>query len=243
MKRILDQILRDSNFEVEPLPLDPNLDGNSESNVSEPLRGLDPALFGAYSGAGIDNYCLVVFVDSIPDHFLANTIPSYVTTLRNYLADRFLAAMPKNFSLIVCWKREPSSPAEVEPLILQIEEDPFDFKKYVLVYRQAEADTLHQRWQQSSLPILQFLNKYLYQDERFDLFKQQTAPVPYELAVRLFTKIPFLRIPVKEKLYDDLGAVIQNKLEKRLTTLRDTWLSQTEDEFMHALQEPEEPEK
>lgn len=239
MQRIMSNILQQSEFSIESLVLS-SVAGRKSLDKSEQGPGQDFTIFGTCATPGIDNHYFVVFVDKIPDNFVTEDSPGYSAALRDYLGERFAPSMPKNFSLILCWEREVVEDFEtINAQILQIEEDPFDFKKYVLMYSQSEVDELHSDWERSEMSMIPFLNHYLYEDGKFTRFKNRTATPAYNLVTRLFIKVPFLKLHVKERTFEDLQEVIRESLQEDLTDLRDRLLEVSPDEFIKELREME----
>lgn len=169
--------------------------------------------------------------------FVTKHISAYYITLRTYLGERLTQSMVRNLSLIVCLQQENS--AFYDARVLEIEEDPFDFKKYVLVYTKSDVEELHRAWETSEGDLIPYLNHYLHEDGSFTSYKQQTAPSTYGLVTRLFIKIPFIKLEVKERAFEDLQTVIRGHLGDNLTIMLDRLLKASPDEILKNLREME----
>lgn len=245
MQRLVSRIFEESDFAIEFIEHSSvESPGHSMTleTESDPEKGF--MVFGSCTTTGIDNYCLAVLLQTIPTDFVTKHIPTYHSALRTHLGERFTPSMIRNFSLIVCLEQDAGVSHEaVTAQLLQIEEDPFDFKKYVLVYSQSEVDELQRAWEPSEMALIEFLNRFLYEEGSFAAYKQQTAPAAYGLVTRLFIKIPFLKLQVKERPFEDLQAVIRGYLGDNLGNLRDRLVHASPEDILNELREMETEQK
>lgn len=211
---IISQILEESNFKVEPLEE-------------------DTLLFGSCQTTGIENHCLIVFLKEIPTAFVSKYIPEYYNALRSHLGERVTQSMIRNLSLIVCLRVK--NMVSYDAQFLQIEEDPFDFKKYVLTFKQSETDELYKQWQLSGNDLIPFLNQIMHEKDSFNSYKQHMSSSMYGLVARLFIKIPFLSLKVKERNFEDLQVVIRGQLDDNLNSLLDRILKTSPNDILKEL--------
>lgn len=228
MHRIMAHLLQESDFFTESLvlqmeevlPPEPEKFRFAFYNTDHEPEARGSVLFGTCTTAGVQNHCLVCFLDEIPDDFVSYHVPRYFTTLRHYLGERFDASITKNISLLVCYRQATTT--NVGASVFHIEEDPYDFKKYVLLYTQSQVDSLVEKWSASEEPIVSFLNRLLYENGGFTEFKNQPMEeTAYNLTMKFFIKLPFLKIEVKERPLENLPAVINEQLVDDLQILRD----------------------
>lgn len=233
---LISRIFLESDFAIELID-SPTTENYllSETTIEDSEKEI--MLFGSCQSQGIDNHYLVVFLQMIPTDFVNKHIPVYFNTLRTHLGDRLTQSMTRNLSLIVCLNNETNSPLEGK--ILQIEEDPFDFKKYVLLYTKSEVDELQNTWKQSEIDLIPFLNQFLYKEGSFAEYKQHMVPSVYGLVARLFIKIPFMKLEVKERTFEDLQIIIRNQLGDSLTSLLDRLLNTSIEDILNELREKE----
>lgn len=112
----------------------------------------------------------------------------------------------KNTSLIIFVKLDnlETEFIELKNRIMDIEENEYWFKKYVVVYTNNSLINLKNASR---------LNEVIFDELRFDNFKENLfADDEYFFTIQLFMKIPFLKIGLKESVFSNLGEMIDNKL-------------------------------
>lgn len=103
-------------------------------------------------------------------------------------------AFEKNSDLIVLFKMDNLSDFKFhENKIFAIEEDPFQFKKYVLYYSDDEEGLVNELSYND-------LKKIILDRDSFRAYKAKpNHPSKYSFTARLFIKVPFLEVPVEEE--------------------------------------------
>lgn len=179
--------------------------------------------------------------------------------LSNSLADLLSSwkgvspGVSKNISLLVLW--QALSEEEVEnnkKLIFELEEDPYDFKKYVLFYTESELEAFRNRFSEQGYS-LESLQQELNSSDSFIAFKgylkAKSSNVEhvflyYSLLSRIFIKMPILRTTNQHQELYDLQSVIDatvsqgglGVLQKRLLELEESVLeTATIDELINRL--------
>lgn len=97
--------------------------------------------------------------------------------------------------------------------ILNIEENPYYFKKMVLPYQAEETKGLIDEWN-SDKEFIAFLQKQVLMTNRFEKFYEKKDNV-YSFISKLFIKVPSIELLIsREKQLEDLAATIQEEIEK-----------------------------
>lgn len=118
-------------------------------------------------------------------------------------------SLEKNTSLLLIW--ETSGQLSLEDLkkkIMQIEEDPYFFKKYVLHYSLEQKNKFLKELRDK--PLIDFLTEKLISQETFQDYKNEklgkVANMTWQsLTFRIAIKIPFINVNIHSK--DDLGSL------------------------------------
>lgn len=103
-------------------------------------------------------------------------------------------ALLKNLSMIILWKTDGTIPLNsLKRSVMQIEEDAFFFKKYVLYYSSSELKGLVAEL--GDQPALAFLQTKLTSTDFFQEYKKEPFSQNWQsLAYRIAVKLPFLSI-------------------------------------------------
>lgn len=120
--------------------------------------------------------------------------------------------LSKNTSLIILWEIDSHDDLDKKRKVIhEIEEDPYQLKKYVLWYTAEELEELNDVLDDNSYSSIQDV---ILDTEEFSNFKTiQNASSYYSLLSRIFIKIPALNVEVNvEKLYD-----LQEKINESLS--------------------------
>ncbi|MDI3091478.1 hypothetical protein QJ133_10085 [Priestia megaterium] len=206
MKLLLEKIFRESNFEI--------MKNIELINQKEAFIAID-------RNKNRKNYYLVIFLNGsvsreIIDREFVYFLP-YIKEQPFYTAD-----MDKNFSLLVCLNVENKELSEeLQKEIFEIEEDPYDFKKYVLVYTSNEIKLLKEelsspkyRFQILFNGVSPFLNEILMNTTRFSKFKNKEGDPAYNLITNIFIKLSIFKIDSgKEKKMLNLQTFIKKEFE------------------------------
>lgn len=153
----------------------------------------------------------------------------------------------KNVSCLICIdeKMAINEKLYLEKEILAIEEDPYYFKKLVLLYTMESAQALLE--DMGKLDAIEYLKKVCFASEQFDSFIQNEDSL-YRLASRLLIKLPFIPIDIigieapvelsekmkedaqKEKL-EELRECINNMDSQQFKNDAVDWISKGGDTF------------
>ncbi len=106
--------------------------------------------------------------------------------------------LDKNLSLLVLSKVDSSSPS-FKQTILDIEEDPYLFRKYVLRYASDEVTQLKNNFLNQSIP--DFISQQLSNEETFQCYKTNPEEFGWQsLIYRVAIKLPFIVIKTGKKV-------------------------------------------
>ncbi|TBX72051.1 hypothetical protein E0M25_24505 [Bacillus mycoides] len=204
-----------------------NIFNDASFNVIEEVQLVNEKTFLAISSIDCKvNYYLVVFIQETVKTFLEEAdFSSFFEYMKNQ--DFYNSNMEKNFSLLVCLNCNKEIDLEMQKDIYEIEENPYDFKKYVLVYSDEQVQMLNKELLSPEYRMLipvegikNVLNKILLDNVRFYNFKNHMNDIVYDLITKIFIKLPFLSTEIgKEKQMGNLQEKIKNKLDEELNEL------------------------
>jgi len=107
--------------------------------------------------------------------------------------------MDKNTSLVFGVERDISS-TKLNKVRVEIEDDPYYFKKYVFSFTEAEAKQFYQLSKQYSLSDIEVIQKYILDTKNFTEFKDNYENKEiYRMISDLLIKIPVIPISFQEK--------------------------------------------
>lgn len=140
--------------------------------------------------------------------------------------------LEKNLSLLVLLEVDSLEVSkEITSLIYDIEEDPYDFKKYVLVYTNEQVSLLESYKGTSEVDIIPFINNILNNSTVFSKFKNNEDSddvLIYDLVSKLFIKFPFLNIENNQQSITNLFEEIVEGIEERDKNLWESFLKLNE---------------
>ncbi|MGA3880084.1 ABC-three component system middle component 1 [Bacillus pumilus] len=117
-----------------------------------------------------------------------------------------IVGLDKNLSLLIMLKVDNLDfPPAIQSLIFDIEEDPYTFKKYVLTYTREQETLIVRLFKESTGDLRSFLNKILYDTEKFSAFKNRDIndnSLVYDLVSKIFIKLPYLSVKNQHKEMD-----------------------------------------
>lgn len=124
----------------------------------------------------------------------------------------YIPEMDKNTSLILCNKRHENATLSVDRQ-RRIEDDPFYFKKYVLLYSEKELAELKKHLEQQH-SVVDSIKEYIYNKQNFDKYKDNPENnYVYSAIISLITKIPVIPMNfTKTKDFYDIKAEFTGKL-------------------------------
>lgn len=128
-------------------------------------------------------------------------------------------AFDKNTDLIVLHRLKLRADfTKVESSIFAIEENPYYFKKYLLYYSDQELSLLNEQSFES-------ISRIVMDEREFSEYRNTPLePTLYSIAARIYIKLPFVKVPIKESTLKPLGVYVEEvvselKLEKLYNTL------------------------
>ncbi len=143
--------------------------------------------------------------------------------------------LKKNTSMIVFIKvKDTAQMNEMQSEILELEEDIYFFKKYVLLYLEEEIEELKTKVESKN--ISEFMKATINDEELFEEFKVEEKLSFYSLILKLYIKMPHLIYSntfepkdiqdLHEKIIDDLGEKGVINLHNELLTVDDieSWI-------------------
>ncbi|MEK4382281.1 ABC-three component system middle component 1 [Aeribacillus sp. FSL K6-2848] len=143
---------------------------------------------------------------------IENFLTEIIITKTNYLG------IDKNLSLLLLLNIPTNEyTKQLNNLIYDFEEDPYDFKKYVLVYTDKQVALLKERLTQSGENILNYLQYTLLNADKFTAFKQGISSeetLEYDLITKLYIKLPFLNINYETKQLSNVEEEIKQGINK-----------------------------
>jgi hypothetical protein len=162
---------------------------------------------------------------------------AYFEILKKNIADK---EVDKNSTLLICFKKEylPLQ-TDVYKKILEIEEDPYYFRKLVLPYTQQQLEKIKD---------IKNFNQIIEEPTKFEEFKRESASKNltgsiYEIVSQLYIKLPFFKLPVitetKNIVLDEYRNSLNEKERNILLFLENISLDDIKDdqEFFQKLEE------
>ncbi len=124
-------------------------------------------------------------------------------------------AFSKNTDLIILFKLDHRADFQIiENKVFKIEENPYYFKKYFLYYSEEELRLISgENYKSLSSIILNDLKFAEYRDDPLQ-------PSIYSISARIFIKLPFVKVPIKEGDLKPINTYVNEALiEKNLSHL------------------------
>ena len=148
----------------------------------------------------------------ISDDF--NNIYSYIKNSQYY--NNYI---DKNTSLIILLEFDDLDCISNNPIlnkyIFDIEEDKYNFKKYVITYSKKQLNELYQIDKLEG-SLMENINEIIYSRDNFTSFKQNpTEDSLYNLVSKLYIKLPFLKLNPKEGQISSLKGQIKMELGRK----------------------------
>lgn len=165
------------------------------------------------------DFLTVMFItkDEIRKKIITEKIEEYLIKIIETQQTFF--GIEKNLSLLLLIELDSLSYSkEIATLIYDLEEDPYDFKKYVLTYTKKQVALLESYNDSTEGNILLSLNNILNDISMFSKFKNNEDSdevLIYDLVSKLFIKIPFLNIENNQQSISNLNEEIVKGIEER----------------------------
>ncbi|MDP3944824.1 MAG: hypothetical protein Q8Q51_02915 [Lutibacter sp.] len=117
----------------------------------------------------------------------------------------------KNVSMIILHKVENFD--NIQNLVIEIEENPYLFKKQIILYKNTEVEKLNQTINSQEITIKDFIENKILDEETFKIHKKNINNNDYEsLLYRLAHKIPFIKLCIIQE--NGLEALTVNNRQK-----------------------------
>lgn len=101
----------------------------------------------------------------------------------------------------------------IQSLVLEIEENPYLFKKQVILYTETERENLNRAIESEETTIKDFIENKILDETIFKIHKENINNNDYEsLLYRLAHKIPFIKLNITQE--DNLEALTDNNTQK-----------------------------
>lgn len=177
------------------------------------------------------DFLTIMFIskDEIRREIINEKIEDYL--LRIIETQQTFVGIEKNLSLLLLIEVDSLEYSkEIAPLIYDIEEDPYDFKKYVLPYTNQQVSLLKSYKDTSEEDVIPFLNNIL-NSTLFSKFKNNEEcedVLIYDLVSKLFIKIPFLNIENNQQTITNLFEEIVGGIEEHDKNLWESLLKLNE---------------
>lgn len=210
MREFLKRILLENEFKIDENCLD-------DENAFQANR---------LEGIGFD-FLTVSFMnqDQISEETLTENINRFYTALVQEKGE--ILGLDKNLSLLIMLKVDDLDiPSTIQSLIFDIEEDPYTFKKYILPYTVEQESllmSLFNKYKSEKDDVTSFLNKILYDTEKFSSFKNREINencLLYDLVSKLFIKLPYLSIKNQHK---EMHLLLNDIVESFVEDDKGTW--------------------
>lgn len=117
----------------------------------------------------------------------------------------------KNVSMLILHKVENYD--NIQNLVLEVEENPYLFKKQIILYKDTEVEKFNQAIQSQEKNIRGFIENKILDEETFKKHKENINNNDYEsLLYRLAHKIPFIKLDITQE--NGLEALTDNNKQK-----------------------------
>ncbi|MGI9850491.1 ABC-three component system middle component 1 [Vibrio vulnificus] len=130
------------------------------------------------------------------------------------------SSFEKNVTLIIFSIKGESSTINVDKQAIEIEEDPYFFKKQVLIVSSEDIDIISSSFEENRGNYTSYLKSIISDPQLFNEFmnskksNQNKKVIEYTFAAKLYEKLPFLALSVKESSPEDLQVNIDDVLSE-----------------------------
>lgn len=167
---------------------------------------LEIGFLHAFEDINKKTYWLIIETDNL-NHVIENQ-SNYFEQARNRINNEWF---DKNVSLLILHKVEDFD--NIQSLVLEIEENPYLFKKQVILYREIERENLNRAIEAEENTIKNFIENKILDEAIFKIHKENINNNDYEsLLYRLAHKIPFIKLNIIQE--NGLEALTDNNTQK-----------------------------
>lgn len=160
----------------------------------------------SFENSNKKSYWLIIETERL-DEVINNQV-TYFEQAKNLINNEWF---DKNVSLLILHKVENFNDNQV--LVMKIEEDPYLFKKQVILYKESEYQNLIEILEVENITIKDFLENKLLNETIFKVHKENINNNSYEsLLYRLSYKIPIINLSITQE--DNLEALTTDNKEK-----------------------------
>lgn len=160
----------------------------------------------AFENINKRTYWLIIETDNL-NNVIENQ-SNYFEQARNRINNEWF---DKNVSLLILHKVEDFD--NIQSLVLEIEENPYLFKKQVILYREIERENLNRAIEAEENTIKDFIENKILDEAIFKIHKENINNNDYEsLLYRLAHKIPFIKLNIIQE--NGLEALTDNNTQK-----------------------------
>lgn len=151
-------------------------------------------------------YWLIIETDNL-NNVIENQA-NYFEQAKNIISNEWF---DKNVNLLILHRVESFN--NIQSLVLEIEEDPYLFKKQVILYKKIEYENLNSAIESEETIIKDFIENKILDEAVFKIHKDNINNNDYEsLLYRLAHKIPFIKLNINQE--DNLEALTDNNTQK-----------------------------
>lgn len=211
MRNLIDSIFKEAKFEMNERI---NFRGNFSANFS---------FYTRTHNNKFDFYLVANFKEGEID--FDNLKEQLDQCFESILEEMNVTGIDKNLSFLLLLETESiKNSKERIRYIYNLEEDPYDFKKYVLTYTKSQTKALESHLKESTeVPLTTTLNNLLQEKTLFTSFKkkEEDRDTPekqeillYDLITKLFIKLPFFSVIIKQESLVSLKHEIDESLNQ-----------------------------
>lgn len=163
---------------------------------------------------------VVDYREEIPEDYLSKIVPKIREDIDNEIKKlniegvigKFDTKINKNMYLITCLNQVPTSKNQRN--ILEIEEDPYYFKKTVIRYTEGELSIFDCK--EDSIKYSELIIQTISDEIRFSEYKESVLDKSdYETCLKFVLALPILTIEMKEIEFPDLDDNIEGELKEK----------------------------
>ncbi|SEN91421.1 hypothetical protein SAMN05444671_2427 [Flavobacterium sp. CF108] len=146
-----------------------------------------------FEGENKHSYWLVIETDNLKEVLQKQS--EYFNSAKEIVNDEWF---DKNVSMLILHKVENFD--NIQNLVLEIEENPYLFKKEIILYKEIELEKLYQALEEQEITIKNFIENKILDEAVFKAHKDNINNNNFEsLLYRLAHKIPFIKLDILQE--------------------------------------------